>query len=323
MIEKIISKNEAHQRLDKYLLKLMPEAGISFCCKMLRKKNITRNGKKADGKEMIETGDHITLFLSDETFEKMQGNLAKENQKTAIYEKAYQLIKPLEIIYEDDDFIFVNKPSGILSQQTKVEDVSVNEWMIGYLLNQEKISNETLKTFHPSVCNRLDRNTSGLVLCGKSLRGSQILAFMLKERTAHKYYRCIVKGRITEKVSLNGYLIKDNKNTVKIVNNEVKDASIIITNYSPVFQDNDKTELEVELVTGKTHQIRAHLSSEGHPILGDPKYGDLKWNQTMKYHRQLLHAYKIVFPQLTEFPNISGKQFICPLPSYWPSKHTF
>ena len=323
MVEKKISKNEEHQRLDKYLMKLMPEAGISFCCKMLRKKNITRNGKKADGKDMLEAGDVITLFLSDETFSKMQGKSFENNQKTTIYEKAYRTIKPLKIIYEDEDFIFIDKPSGVLSQQANAEDVSVNEWMIGFLLQNGHINMETLNTFHPSVCNRLDRNTSGLVLCGKSLRGSQILALLLKERTAHKYYRCIVKGRITKKVSLNGYLIKNENNTVKIVDNEVEGASLITTNYSPIWQDNEKSELDVELVTGKTHQIRAHLSSEGHPILGDPKYGDLKWNRDMNYNRQLLHAYKIVFPILEEFPNVSGREFICPLPPYWPQKHTF
>lgn len=317
MITKKIQANEAEQRLDKYLMKLMPQAGISFCCKMLRKKNITKNGKKADGKEIVKKGDSIELFLSDETFHKMQGDFSELDNKMVFYHKAFQTYPNINIVYEDNDFLFLNKPSGILSQQSESNDLSVNEWMIGYLLERKKITLEELKTFRPSVCNRLDRNTSGLLLCSKTLGGSQILSSLLKERTMHKFYRCIVKGNIDKEMTLDGYLVKEENNIVKIFPNEVKDSSHVITKYKPVKHDSQMTELEVELVTGKTHQIRAHLNSIGHPILGDPKYGDIQWNNQMKYHKQLLHAYRVVFPLLNQYPSISDSEIICPLPEYW------
>ena len=187
------------------------------------------------------------------------------------------------------------------------------------------IKEEDLKTFRPSVCNRLDRNTSGLVVAGKTLPGLQIMAAVFKDRSIHKYYQCVVKGVIKEKQLITGFITKDEKtNQVKIWREEQPDSAPIMTEYEPlatVFRDGFScTLLKVTLITGRTHQIRAHLASIGHPIVGDPKYGDKLINQTaQKKYRirsQMLHSWQVVFPQLPEpLAYLSGKSFLAPLPA--------
>ena len=181
MKEFTITKNEAAQRLDKYLKKLLPEASSGFIYKMLRKKNITWNGKKAAGSEKLAAGDCIRLYLADETFDKFS---AYRPQSTAGADGTR-----LDVIYEDEDILLINKPCGMLSQKAKPSDVSANEYLIAYLLASGAVTEESLRTFHPSVCNRLDRNTSGILTAGKSLKGLQELSAALKERTVNKYYR--------------------------------------------------------------------------------------------------------------------------------------
>ena len=173
-----IGKNEAGQRMDKYLKKYFPEAGSGFLYKMLRKKNILLNEKKADGKEMLKQGDRIRLYLAEETIEKFRGG----QMKPAVSGRKTSDIK-LDVIYEDDHVAIVNKPAGMLSQKAKPSDLSLVEYFQQYLLETGAISEQELETFHPAPCNRLDRNTSGLVLCGKSLAGLQALSEALKLRT--------------------------------------------------------------------------------------------------------------------------------------------
>ena len=195
-----IAANEAGQRLDKLLAKYLSEAPKSFLYKMLRKKNIVLNGKKASGNEKLVAGDSVKLFLSDETIQKFSREITvcKSNTK-------------LDILYEDDDILLVNKPAGMLSQKAEAKDISLVEHLISYLLESGQLTRENLKSFKPSICNRLDRNTSGLVVCGKSLKGLQTMGQLFKERTLKKYYRCIVAGNVTEKQYVKGYLIKDEK----------------------------------------------------------------------------------------------------------------
>ena len=317
----IISKNDKNQRLDKFLLRQMPNAGLSFICKMLRKKNITVNDKKAEGKYMLKETDIVKIFFSDDTYHKMAGSNSIQNvltNKANEYRKAYDTFKGIHVLYEDDDVIFLNKPANLLSQKAKEEDLSINEWLIGYLLHNKEITDEQLKTFKPSIANRLDRNTSGLIMCGKTLPGLQLLASLLKDRKVHKYYRAVVCGCLNQSMDLSGYLLKDTKtNRVTISNNPKEGYDKIETRYQPIKTSVDYTELEVLLVTGKTHQIRAHLSHIGHPILGDPKYGLPSKNKLTNIMHQQLHAYRIVFPALQDFPNLSEKEFICPLPDNW------
>ncbi|MEW4413878.1 RluA family pseudouridine synthase [Clostridium sp. AN503] len=305
-----VNNNEAGQRLDKLLGKYLNLAGKSFIYKMMRKKNITLNGKKCDGSEKVAEGDEIKFFLSDETFEKFS-------------EVKVQAVKKqkLDIIYEDSHILLVNKPSGMLSQKAKETDESLVEYLIDYLLDSGQLTREALRSFRPSVCNRLDRNTSGLVAAGKSLAGLQMLSAVLKDRSLHKYYLCAVKGSVAVSQTIDGYLVKDEKtNQVTVSKKETEGGAPIRTKYEPVAQKNGYTLLKVTLITGRTHQIRAHLASVGHPIAGDYKYGDPLVNAEAKKQfrvgSQMLHSYQMVFPELPEpFSYLSGKTFTAPVPS--------
>jgi len=297
MHKKIITTNEANQRLDKFLHKYLPKAGNSFIFKMLRKKNITINGKKASGNEKIVIGDEIIFFISEETIHKFQNPSSNLHN----YSEALHKVGELNILYENEHILAVDKPVGLLSQRANVEDISLNDWVIGYLFAKGEINEDSLKTFKPSILNRLDRNTGGIVLCGKSLIGSQVVSRLLKEKRVKRFYQLIVKGKLTEAGELGGYLSKDEKaNKVRVHNTQVKEETAILTKYRPLKQYSEYTLVEAELVTGKTHQIRAHFASIGFPLIGDYKYGDRELND--KYKRlygvqsQLLHAYKIVFP---------------------------
>ena len=316
MYQFTINSNEAGQRFDKYLHKLLPKAPASFFYKMLRKKNIVLNGKKAEGKEKLSIGDEISLFLSEETFLSFQDSLQKESE----FIKAYQTLKDIQIVFENQNMLIVNKPSGILTQKSRDSDLSLNEWLIGYLLFSNAITRESLRTFKPSVCNRLDRNTSGLVLCSKTLKGSQRLSMLIRERKVHKFYRLFVKGSVEKEELLKGYLVKDElTNKVIISETPIEQGAYIKTRFYPVQKLSDMTYLEVELITGKTHQIRAHMASVGHPILMDYKYGDHKFNEKYKdrfpAQGQLLHAYRLEFSKEESLLEGAGPVFIAEEPS--------
>lgn len=303
----IIKDNEAGQRLDKMLAKYLNEAPKSFLYKMLRKKNITLNGKKAAGNEKLVSGDEVKLFLSDETIARFSSSLVQYTKEK------------LDILYEDENILLINKPAGMLSQKAVDSDESVVEHLITYLLTSGQLSEQDLKTFKPSVCNRLDRNTSGMIAAGKSLKGLQELSRLFKDRTLGKYYLCLAAGNITEPSRIQGYLAKDEKtNQVTVRTVKSGDADPIETEYRPLKTDGDVTLLEVHLITGKTHQIRAHLASVGHPVIGDYKYGNRNVNDSYRkaygLEHQLLHAYRLVFPELKgALSNLSQKEFIAPL----------
>lgn len=301
MKEIVITSLEAGQRMDKLLGKYLKEAPKSFLYKMMRKKNITLNGKKAEGAEKLQEGDVIRLYFSPETLEKFSG--VKEGSPSPGGGKQYPYRK-LEILYEDEQVLFVNKPAGMLTQKARPEDLSLVEYLIGYLLREQAVTIRDLEHFRPSVCNRLDRNTSGVVAAGKTVAGLQELGKMFHDRTMEKYYRCVVVGELKEGSRLEGYLTKDGaKNQVRIWREKVADAQPICTEYRPIGWGKGLTLLEVKLVTGRSHQIRAHLSSIGHPILGDTKYGDEKWNRyaarTYGVRCQLLHSQRMEMPKLT------------------------
>ena len=308
----LVSQNEAGQRLDKLLSKYMDTAPKSFFYKMLRKKNITLNGKKAEGSEKVAEGDEIRLFLSDETIAGFQSGKKINDSSTRVETKRANeemlLLKEQEIVFEGKHLLIVNKPAGELSQKAKKDDISINERIVEYLRVVHGIGKDS---FTPGVCNRLDRNTTGLIIAGKSLAGLQEMAELLKKRTVHKYYLCIVAGKADKRRHLTGYLKnEDSTNTVKVVSEEefkriglsLKEYDRIETELIPLITNGGSTLLAIQLITGKTHQIRAHLASVGLPLLGDTKYGSEKakrLNQSLGLRYQLLHAYLLQFPMLS------------------------
>lgn len=324
MQEITVGKNEAGQRLDKLLAKYMNLAPKSFFYKMMRKKNITLNGKKCEGPEKLEEGDVVKLFLADETIEKFSENKIRKVESTKK--------EKLDILYEDSDILLINKPSGMLSQKAKDSDISLVEHLISYLLDSGAVTVDSLRSFHPSICNRLDRNTSGIVAAGKSLAGLQMLSEVFRDRSIHKYYQCIVSGEMKDSKTIDGWLLKDEAtNKVKILSkadadryqkqtgnhSEQEKPLPIRTKYEPIATNGFVTLLKVTLITGRSHQIRAHLASIGHPIIGDSKYGKGIGSLEKKYHirSQMLHSYRIEFPSLEEpFSYLSGKSFEAPLP---------
>ena len=354
-----ISSVEAGQSLRKMLFKYFSKAPDSFVYKMLRKKNITLNGKKAQGNEVLQVGDVIKLFLSEETIEQFTGDepvidegLVDRFPNDEVLSKLLEsdsatIDTGLEIIFENQDILLLNKPVGVLSQKAKESDVSMVEYIISYLLKTGAISRELLQTFKPSICNRLDRNTSGLITAGKTVAGLQELNKMFGERTIDKYYLCIVSGEVAEKAVVKGYLYKDEKSNKVIVESDISSggggiepvvedgpneaelkgsdiknnkieknnsANYIETEYIPLKVNNGLTLLKVKLITGKSHQIRAHLASLGYPILGDYKYGNQPINDKFKkkygLESQLLHSYSLVFPKSTGLlAPLSGREF--------------
>ncbi len=316
MKEITIGANQESKRLDSFLKTYLKNASGGFIYKMLRKKNITLNGKKADGTEKLSSGDVVRIFFSDDTLLKFTGEEMIPGEDET--KSCRSIFGELPVIFEDDNIVLVNKPVGVLSQKAEAGDLSLNEWLIEYLLDKKAITKESLSTYRPSICNRLDRNTSGLVICAKSLQGARLMNSLIKERKVDKFYRTVVSGHLTEEISLQGYLSKDatkNKVEIRTVNPKDGSYSYIETVYRPISYNRefDLTLLEVKLVTGKPHQIRAHLSSIGHPIIGDVKYGGRKLKGL---DHQLLHSYRLLFPaDLPDgFEDIRGKEFLAHLP---------
>lgn len=319
-----IGKNEAGQRFDKYLKKLLSEAPGSFLYRMLRKKNITLNGAKADGAERLCEGDKVCLFFSEETFEKFSGGSAARSDFRELKELRFPA-DSFPVVYEDTDILIINKPSGMLSQKAEQKDVSANEYILSYLIGKGELTEEMSGTFRPSVCNRLDRNTSGLLAAGKTLKGLKELSEAFRERTVKKYYRCIVAGEVKEPVYIKGWLLKDHAaNKVRILpecprsvkisgGQENAEAFWIETEYFPVRSKNGFSELEVRLITGRTHQIRAHLAAVLHPVVGDEKYGSRAVNRMFRekagIHSQLLHACRMEFADGRTAEAPCGREF--------------
>ncbi len=337
-----ISAREAGQRMDKYLLRMLSAASPGFVYKMLRKKNIVLNGRKAAGSEILREGDEVRLYLSEETFTKFAPAFAGQGGDGSTRDGAAgdsvgaggrtdrtraANDAGIDIVYEDDDILIVNKPSGLLSQKAGPDDDSANDRIIAYLVRSGQITPEELATFHPSICNRLDRNTSGLLIAGKTMRGLQETAELLRGRELKKYYHALVRGIVEEERHLSGYLVKDEQtNTVRITEEPgaadaedsgeekpgdpgakkkgdpgaQKRGDAVETAYRPLAYYGDATLLEVHLITGRSHQIRAHLASTGHPVLGDRKYGDAALNRALKcatgIEDQLLCACRMEFP---------------------------
>lgn len=285
MKEITITSAQKGQRLDKYLLKYLNKAPKSFIYKMLRKKNIKLNNKKADGNEILSEGDSIKLFLSDETLSNFM--------EIKRIEKAE---KNFEIIYEDENIILVNKPKGLIVHPDKNNRTNtLNDQLLYYLYEKGEFDISAESDFTPSICNRLDRNTSGIVVMGKNLEAVQQLNKGFRDRLIDKYYITVVKGEIKSAGEISGYHSKTDDN-VAIIGDKGK---YILTRYEPLCAKGDYTLLRIKLETGKSHQIRVCMAHINHPIIGDMKYGDEKTNRyfrdKFKLRSQLLHSYELVF----------------------------
>ena len=315
MREVTIGPNEGGQRFDKYLKKYLKEAGSGFLYKMLRKKNITLNGRRADGSEKLNTGDRVCFFLAEETIEKFRGTASP----VSTIRKEELLSIP--ILYEDSQVLLADKPAGLLTQKAQAQDYSLNEWLTDYLLAGGKLREEELPTFRPSVCNRLDRNTSGLVICGKTLAGSQKMSELIRNRSLHKFYRLFVAGKPPAEGLAESWLLREeNSNQVRIYDKKPDDSRAvpIRTGWRLLEAYKDCSCLEVELFTGKTHQIRAQMASLGFPLIGDVRYGNEAVNRHFRkagVRSQLLHAFRLEFPPLDGlFSGLSERSVVAPEP---------
>ncbi|MCR5790648.1 MAG: RluA family pseudouridine synthase [Lachnospiraceae bacterium] len=322
MIRLIIDEKNEGGRLDKYLRRHLPAASTGFLYKMLRKKNITLNERKAAGNELLKKGDEIRLFFSDETYEKLSAS-----DKSQTSREISVKLPGSFIVYEDQNLILINKPAGLLSQRDKSGDPSANDYCLALLNDRGEDMSALSKDFTPSVCNRLDRNTSGLMIFAKNYGAAREIGDALRERRIEKYYLALVKGRFPQEtggsVLLTGYLHKDTgKNLVTVTNHKemIRPAETEIkTSYEALSFFDDFTLCKIRLFTGKSHQIRAQLSAEGHPVLGDPKYGDKTINEALRkqyqIRGQLLHAWELKMPVFSGvLKNISGRSFRAPLP---------
>lgn len=277
-----ISKNDSGQRVDKFILKTFPKLPKSLMFKEIRKKNIKVNRKKTDASAILNEGDVIELYLKDDVLE----------EKIKHYD-FMGASKQLDIIYEDDNIILIDKKVGLLCHPDGNEYVdTLISRVKRYLYEKGEWNPEDSSTFSPSLANRIDRNTGGIVITAKNAEALRILNDKIKNREIEKYYLTVVHGKMErESDTLTAYLTKDTKkNKVTVSDKETDKSKKIVTKYTVLDYQNGNSLLEIDLKTGRTHQIRAHMAYIGHPLLNDGKYG-----KEQGRYRQALYSYRLVF----------------------------
>ena len=293
MRELVVKKNDANQRLDKFLLKKFKTMPKKMAYMYIRKKCVKVNGKKATPEVMLKENDLLTFYIKDEFFD----NIQEEN---------YEFLKApktLKIIYEDENIILLDKKPGVIVHQDKSYHFDCLLLRLQhYLYDKGEYNPQEENCFAPALVNRIDRNTGGIVIGAKNAESLRILNQKMKDRELHKFYLCLLINKPKkDNAILSDYLIKNEKtNKVTVLRNEKQGAKKILTKYSVLETNNNLTLCEVELLTGRTHQIRAHMSSIGCPILGDNKYGNKKLNQKYSLSKQCLYSYKLAFDFTTD-----------------------
>ncbi len=305
MKEFTINKNDSGQRLDKYITKSVPLLPKSLMYKYIRSKRIKVNGKRSDISYKLNENDVVSMYINDEFFEKAKPK--------------YDFLsagKNLNIVYEDENIILIDKPTGILSHpdEDNYTDTAITR-IKRYLYEKGDYKPDEEASFAPALVNRIDRNTSGIIIAAKNAESLRILNEKLKNRELHKLYLCVVIGKLKSNSGLvEGYLEKNEKQNKVYISDKATDKSKhISTKYTVLGYKNGLSLLEVELLTGRTHQIRATFSHLGTPLLGDGKYGTNAQNKQFGgYKKQFLYSYKLAFDFKTDagiLNYLNGKEF--------------
>ncbi|MBP1548563.1 MAG: RluA family pseudouridine synthase [Oscillospiraceae bacterium] len=303
MKEFIINSNDANQRLDKFIQKSVPRLPQSMMYKAIRNKRIKINGKRAEISTRLQAGDIVQMYINDEFFD------------TAVETEFMAAPAVLDIVYEDENIILIDKKNGLVVHEDNENtvDTLINR-LKHYLYDKGEYKPEEENSFAPSLCNRLDRNTGGIVIAAKSAESLRILNQKIKDRELEKYYLCITVGIPPKKKdTITAYLEKNSDdNTVKVTNRKTEKNKTIITTYKVLKTKENLALLEIKLDTGRTHQIRAHMAHIGCPLLGDGKYGINKVNKEYKIKTQALYSYKLKFTFETDsgcLEYLNGKEF--------------
>ncbi len=285
-----IGVNEAGQRLDKFLRKSMKDVPLSAIYKALRKGEVKVNGRKVRPEFSLSEGDEVELI-----------NITSSEEK----KKFNRVEGELKVTYEDEQMLIVEKWPGVLVHSNSTQGPpTLTDYVLTYLFDKGDYTPENNISFTPASCNRLDRNTSGVVIFGKTFEGLKLLNEMIRERKIKKYYSALVKGKIKDGL-YKAYILKDERENIsRIYDNPGKNLKEISMEVKTIQTCGTFSFLEIDLITGRSHQIRAHLSHMGNPIVGDSKYGDKKLNSFF-YNRygldyQFLYAYKLVFKNCPE-----------------------
>lgn len=300
-----INKNDAGMRLDKFLTKTYPNLPSSMMYKAIRKKDIKLNGKRCEISTKLSVGDVLTMYLKDEFFERAT-------------EEKYDFLKApnkLTIIYEDENIILLDKKPGLLVHPDDTYHFdSLVARITRYLYEKGEYDPKNENSFAPALANRIDRNTGGIVIAAKNAQSLRVLNQKIKDRELQKLYLCLVHGHMEKKEdTLEAYLEKnENQNRVYIFDKKKEGALTIRTKYRVLEEKKKGSLLEVDLLTGRTHQIRAHLSHIGHALYGDGKYSTNKLNRNSGYPYQALYSYKLKFKFTTDgdiLEYLNGKSF--------------